>query len=148
MRAKNKGGATLAELILCAAIMAVVMLAVGAVMLSAFQSYARTAKIQEDEYNIRMAVLSISRQIRHGGVPDAIAPGSLSLMMPDGNTVTYTVNGGILERAGDSDVPFASVKLKGFTAVHNSGKDSITLALKGEHGLEVTMAVTMNRVRG
>jgi len=146
MKNKKNRGATLTELIICIAILATVMSIAGAALFDAFHSYAITTKIQEDEYNLRMAALSISRQIRHGvkDVKKDLLPDILELTMYDDTIIKYEVIDGRLTDGGNSTVPFVEVNLSEFTAKLEAGR--IILALTGEHGMTVTMTVAIDRI--
>ncbi|MCL2816472.1 MAG: type II secretion system GspH family protein [Oscillospiraceae bacterium] len=150
MKNKNIRGVTLTELIICIAILATVMTIAGAALFDAFHSYAITTKIQEDEYNLRMAALSISRQIRHGvnsDTPIVAYLNNLEFTMHDGKKITYVLSEeGMLTRTGDSAVPFVAVKLSSFDAVYENGRIKLTL-ISEQHGTEVKMTVAVNRVR-
>jgi len=147
---KSKRGATLLELIITFSILTIVIgMAVSAVF-SAIESHALTTRLQDDEYNIRMAALSISREIHRGVLEDGVDfffP-VLTLQMIHGGDVEYTFRDGELTRtkAGNSDIPFVAVKLQGFSVVETDGK--VRLTLTGEHIGDIEMTVSISRVRG
>ena len=150
MKNKKTRGATLTELIICIAILATVMTIAGAALFNAFHSYALTTKIQEDEYNLRMAALSISRQIRHGveSVDEELLPEVLKLKMHDGKIITYKLTDeGILTDGGNSTVPFIEVKLSEFIADFDEDKGRIKLTLVSDrHEIKVEMTVAVDRI--
>jgi len=148
VNAKSKRGATLTELIISVSILVVVVSMAFSAVLSAIQSYALTERLQNDEYNIRMAALSISREIHRGVLKDGVtfSPHVLTLRMVHGGDVEYTFNDGELTRtkAGNSDIPFAAVKLQGFFAEAEDGK--VRLTLTGEYTGEIKMTISISRV--
>jgi len=148
VNAKSKRGATLTELIVSISILVIVVSMATSAVFSAIQSYALTERLQDDEYNIRMAALSISREIHRGVIKGGVdfSPPVLTLKMVHGGNVEYTFKDGELTRtkAGSSDIPFATVKLQGFSAEEIDGK--IRLKLTGEYTGEIEMTVAISRV--
>jgi len=129
MRLKNQKGFTLVELLLTLAILAVVTAAAGSALFSAFSSYALSARLQEFQYEARLSLLGISREIHRG--TDSVSIGTdangnsiLTLNMHDGTAqITYSIdNNGMLVREinpnigiGTSPIPFISVAMDRFT---------------------------------
>jgi len=145
---KSNRGATLLELIITISLLVIVIGMAASAVFSAVQSYALTTRLQDDEYNIRMAALSISREI-HRGVQEEgvhVLPGKLTLKMIYGGDVEYTFAGGELTRTkeGSSDIPFTTVRLRDFKASEDNGK--IHLTLTGEYIGDIKMTVSISRV--
>jgi len=150
--AKNKRGATLLELIVTLSILAIVIGMAASAVFSALPSYVLTKRLQEDEYNIRMAALSISREIHRGVLEkDGVDFSSsvLTLKMIHGGEVQYTFRDGELTRtkSGDSEIPFVPVKLQAFS-VDETDDGKIRLRLTGEHTGEIEMTISISRVPG
>ena len=146
--AKNKRGATLLELIVTLSILAIVIGMAASAVFSALPSYVLTKRLQEDEYNIRMAALSISREIHRGVEEGGVTFSSsvLTLKMIHGGEVEYTFRDGELTRTkdGNSDIPFVAVKLQEFSANEVDGK--VRLTLRGEYTGDIEMTVSISRV--
>jgi len=151
---KSKRGVTLLELIVALSILVIVVGMATSAVFSAIQSYALTTRLQDDEYNIRMAALSISREIHRGvlegGVifSSSVSSSVLKLEMIHGGDVEYTFTDGELTRTkeGNSDIPFVAVKLQGFSVVEANGK--VRLTLTGEHTGDIEMTISISRVPG
>ena len=147
---KSKRGASLLELLIAISILVTVIGMAASAVFSAIESYTLTERLQDDEYNIRMAALSISREIHRGVLEGGVdfSPSVLTLQMIHGGDVEYTFMDGELTRtkAGNSNIPFAAVKLKGFSAEEENGK--VRLTLTGEYSGEIEMTVSISRVPG
>ena len=145
---KSKRGASLLELIITISILAIVLSIAASAVFSAVQANALTTRLQNDEYNIRMAALSISREIHRGVIKGGVNffDSVLRLNMIHGGDVEYTFKDGELSRTqeGNSDIPFVPVKLKGFSAEEANGK--VRLILTGEYIGDIEMAVSISRV--
>jgi len=145
---KSKRGATLLELLITISILVVVIGMATSAVFSAIQSYTLTKRLQDDEYNIRMAALSISREIHRGVVDGGVEffPPILRLKMIHGGVVEYTFMDGELTRtqAGNSEIPFVPVKLQDFFAQEAGGK--VRLTLTGEFTGQIEMTVSISRV--
>ena len=144
----NRRGATLLELIITISLLTVVIGIAASAVFSAVQSYALTVRLQEDKYNIRMAALSISREIHRGVLEGGVSfsSGRLTLKTIHGGDVEFTFAGGELSRTkeGNSDIPFIAVKLSDFHAEEADGK--VRLELTGEYTGKVGMTVAISRV--
>jgi len=149
---KSKRGATLLELLITITILVVVIGMAASAVFSAITSYSLTARLQEDEYSIRMAALSISREIHRGVLEGGveILPQGLRLQMIHGGDVEYRFADGELSRteAGSSDIPFATVKLQSFSASELEEDGKVRLKLTGEYTGEIEMTVSISRVPG
>ena len=149
LNVKSKRGATLLELIITISILAIVIGMAASAVFSAVQAHALTVRLQDDEYNIRMAALSISREIHRGVMEEGgveFLPPVLRLKMIYGDDVEYTFMDGELTRTreGSSDIPFIAVKLRDFSAEEVNGK--IRLTLTGEYTGDIVMTVSISRV--
>lgn len=147
---KSTRGFTLVELIVSVAMLSIVMAAAGSAMFAAAQSYAETKKMQDDEYNARLALLAITREV-HRGVTELDASGSeLRILAYDGTTeIVYTFDdtAKILRRSGDigsTPVQFAETELERFTA--SSDGRLLTLEIEGRNGLNLKTTVAILRV--
>jgi|GEM_PF-7061891 len=148
---KRLKGMTIVEIMLALALMMAVMAGAFSAIYYVLQNNVATVKLEEDRYNVRMALLSISRETHRTleNLPEEnvdVGDGYLTLHIQGGVTVKYTLNGGVLERnvtGGNSPIVFIPVNLTGFTSSIN-GK-WLTLILKGEHNLEITTTVSLSR---
>lgn len=148
MTRKSARGMTLIELILAVGILAIVAVAVGSAMVAATKSYALTAKMQDDEYNARLALLSITREIHRGVTEIDIVSGSVFTMEikpVSGETVTYTFSGGELTRTGDSPVTFVPVGLKSFS-VDVADTRRVKISVECVNGMKLETVVARTRV--
>jgi prepilin-type N-terminal cleavage/methylation domain-containing protein len=59
---KNHKGFTLVEMILTVSILVVVTAVVGAAVMDSFRSFSANKKLEDDQYNARMALLAITRE--------------------------------------------------------------------------------------
>ena len=138
------------ELLITITILVIVIGMAASAVFTAIQSYTLTARLQEDEYNIRMAALSISREIHRGVLEGGVEFNDpyLTLQMIHGEDVEYRFWDGELIRtkAGNSDIPFVTVQLQNFSASEADGK--VHLKLTGEYTGEIEMTVSISRVPG
>jgi len=150
-RLLNKKGMTITETLLAVAILSVIMLGALAAMMYVFSNNNAAIKLEEDRYNTRMALLSITRDA-HQGVdrfPTDLEVGnnSLKLTMFDGTTVIeYSMNGNLLERTvtgGTSPVPFIPVELNRFETELND--KFLTIRLIGEHNSVIETTISLAR---
>jgi prepilin-type N-terminal cleavage/methylation domain-containing protein len=134
MRRNKKRGITLVELIISIAIFSIVMTAAAAVFFTTLEQLAQSATLLDDQYNTRMAILSIVREIRRGDAgKDAMSVHADHLqsrltirrwdvneageIVGDVSEIVYRLDGGVLRREGDIEdtpVAFAQVELQTF----------------------------------
>jgi prepilin-type N-terminal cleavage/methylation domain-containing protein len=136
---KQSAGFTLVEVLVSLSLLAMVMWVAGGAVYMASDSYGITARMQDDEYAARIAMLNISRELHRGwheveytpamphdddgdGDPEYYDDAWLKLSGLEGAEITYTFNrqiggAGKLTRAinaGASPVAFDEIGLKGF----------------------------------
>ena len=144
---KRTGGFTLTELILSLAILLAVVALAGSAFMTAMESFALSRQLQDDQYNARMALLSICREARRG-VTASYDGGTLTLARTDGGSVVrYAVVEGELTRtvvSGTTPVAFTGAALTAMTAETAGGR--LTVTVKGRNRLELTTQVTLTRV--
>lgn len=150
MAQKKSRGVTLVELIVSVALLAVVMAAAGSAVYSASQSFAITRKMQEDEYNARLALLSITREVHRGVTAAEPGANQLRLVAHDRTTeiiYRFDATDKMLYREGDVDdtpVPFAATELESFSA--SSDGRLLTLEVECRYGLKLKTTVAVLRV--
>jgi prepilin-type N-terminal cleavage/methylation domain-containing protein len=66
MLSKKCKGVTLVELILTIAILSIVITAIATTVFGTSSNIVANAKLEEDQYNARMALLAITREVHHG----------------------------------------------------------------------------------
>jgi len=145
-------GLTLIEILISVALLTGVTLGALSALMYVFANNNAAIKLEEDRYNARMALLSVSREVHRGLAelpPETTTPLTrLELPMRDGSTVIYQITNGELARSfsdptHSSPIPFAPVELHSF---HATIKDNrLTISLAGEHGLEVESTIAMTR---
>ena len=147
MRNKRNSGVTLAEIIIVIGIMGIVFTAAAIMLHPTLEGYANDVKLMEDQYNTRMALLSIVREVRYDVnvvTPASGTSDSLVISTPTG-TVTYSLVGGRLVRAGASDVFFVEVELDSFSVTRNGRW--LTIDVAGSNGmLKISTKVSLNRI--
>jgi prepilin-type N-terminal cleavage/methylation domain-containing protein len=136
---KQKAGFSLIEILVSLALLAMVIWIAGGAVYMASDSYGITARMQDDEYAARIAMLNISRELHRGwrgveytpamphdddgdGLPEYYDDAWLKLTGLEGAEITYTFDrqvggSGKLSRAinaGTSPVVFEEIDLKGF----------------------------------
>jgi prepilin-type N-terminal cleavage/methylation domain-containing protein len=139
-RLKRRGGFTLTEVIIALAILLIVVVSAGAVFMSAMQSFALNKQLQDDQYNVRMALVALSQDAHKSREADVT--GGVLTLSGGAETVTYTVvngellrNGAALTEEGALDAMTATV----------SGK-RLTVTIEGRHNLTLTTEVMLSRV--
>lgn len=158
---KSRRGMTLIELMLAVGILAIVAVATGYATVAAAKSYAFTTKMQNDEYNARLALLAITRELHRGLAEpeEGVAaeplkiysdPGRFTLEMEpaNGETVTYTFSGGELTRTGNSPVTFVPVELESFSVDVDNLDDPrrVKISVKCVNGMKLETVVALYRV--
>lgn len=152
MTNKKTRGLTLVELLISVALLALVTVCAGTALFSAFQSYAVTAKLQEDEYNARLALLSMTREAHRGVTGVFISKGTndtLELTMPDGAIVKFYLTDGTLYRdvsGGDTPVAFTTTRLNSFEADVTADGRWLTLRVEGQHDLVLETTISLSRI--
>ena len=168
---KNKGF-TLVELIITMVAVVIVLVVLGNAMLSLFQQQHFAERLRADQYNIRMAALAITRQVRHGYadvVIDYSNPNILRLEYDGGAAIIYTINaGGELVRTTEGSppitLPFVPVELSDFEverreieitgtppneyAIFNPDDDGnwLSMTLTGVEGIEIETIISISRI--
>ena len=144
---RRRGGFTLTELVISLAILLVVVVLAGSVFMAAVESFALSRQLQDDQYNVRMALLSICQEA-HRGVTAAYDGGALTLARTDGGSVVrYAVADGELTRvvaSGTTPVAFTGAALTSMTAEAADGR--LTVTVKGPNQLELKTQVMLTRV--
>lgn len=162
MAKKKTRGFTLAELIIVMALGAMVLASAGSLLYSGYQSFRINSALQEDQYQIRMALDSITRELRRIDIKevayiDAIDQ-QLNIIMNDGGQILYELyNDGVntpeLQRncSSDdvSDVAFSNVQL-GNIVFEPEGPDvykpeKIRVTATGVNGTEVITVISLSR---
>jgi prepilin-type N-terminal cleavage/methylation domain-containing protein len=139
MRSKT-GGFTLTELVISLGVLLIVAVLAGSVFLSAMEAYGLNKQLQDDQYNVRTALLSIIQDAHRSA--DASAGADRLTLSGPGGTVTYTVIGGGLRRNGEALTEEGSL-----TALAASVSGSrLTLTVRGRHNLELTTQVMLKRI--
>lgn len=125
MKNKKNAGFTLLELIVAISMLSLLTVGVGLVISSAYNNREINRKIQEDEYNARLALLFITREAHKGVSGTDISPNPevnpddnsrLTLTMLDGDETTFELNSkNMLDCTYNGD-SFAPVELKEFKA--------------------------------
>ncbi|MCL2665949.1 MAG: type II secretion system GspH family protein [Defluviitaleaceae bacterium] len=140
---KNKGF-TLLELIVTLSIVVMVTAAAGSALFSAFQSYSVNLKIQDDQYNARLALLAMTRDV-HRGVLHVEPPDGSGKMELVGLGIEYELVGDRLKRRGDSPVSFVEVELKSFS--HETVDDRwLKIEIECMDGLVLQTKISISRI--
>ena len=164
---KNKG-LTLIEVVVVLAIIGFVIAAAGNAMISMFQAHIASERTLTDQHNVRLALLNITRQVRHGVEVDVQYPGPSNWLQltyaygtPDAITVRYEIAADGLLRRDHIDgpgniaslVPFIPVELNSFLATRLNDEESeasdgnwLQLTLVGTEGAEVETMVSIYRI--
>jgi len=149
MKNKKTKGFTLIEMIITVTVLIIIMAMAGSALHFAMQSYRQDRIIQERQYDARLAMLSISREIRRGvDSIDEAGANVLKLKMKDGSGSTAVefniINLGgvnylnrVVTPAGSSPVNFIPVAVESFEAIN--GRSDGTL-------LDENRFVTINMV--
>ena len=163
---KRNKGFTLIEQIIAVAILFIVLAMVGGGVAAVFELNRHQGYLQNDQYNIRMALLNISREIRHGVDLVSATGNVLQFQNQNGETVTFTLVGGRLNRSiqGTSDttvaLPFYPAQLSDFRVerldsqgrLYNPGREPyypgnwIRISLVGDDGVELNVTLAIYRI--
>lgn len=152
---KKTRGMTLVELLVTLALLMVVITAAGSAILSAFQSYSINRQLQEDEYNARLALLSMTREAHRGvsGVTvtegaNADTPDTLEIVTLDGKSIVFSIADGRLCREapeGSTPVAFVEVDMLNFKAEFSEER-WLTLRVTCQFGLELETKIALSRI--
>jgi type II secretory pathway pseudopilin PulG len=148
-----KKAMTLVEVLLAVALLTGVTLTALSALMYVLSNNNAAIKLENDRYNARMALLSISREVHQGLIelPNITPTGELELKFIDEDdietVVTYNFDGYVLTRTvlhGTSPIPFIPVDLQGFE-VRLEDDRWLTITLTGEHGLLITSTLSIAR---
>lgn len=149
---KRKSGLTLVELVITMAILAFIVVASMTLFMSAMESNNRELKLLDDQYNTRMALLSMVTEIRRGDagtgkIEVTTTNNRLTIVRNDG-TIEFELIDGWLSRSGDSPVAFVPVELDSFMVdiQANDYNSWLDIKVTGNNGLNLEMQVSMLRI--
>ena len=159
MKKKKTNGLSLVELIVTIGIMAVVITAAGSVIFSSMQTQIANIQIQENQVQIRMALLAMTRDAHASEHIIDYGPETL-VLEADGVTITYTIEyvieiGDYLlwrtitppAAEGTWPIPFVPARISEFSTSRDTieNNDWLTIEIAAEE-LEVSTTISMQRI--
>ena len=130
---KNQGGFTLVEMLLVVLLLALTMGLTSDMLISLLRSNTKTQVINEIEQQANFVSLKIEKELRDSvdvKIPGGGSSGdSIELTLRSGSTVTYRLQGGVLQRSttAGSFVPITSNSSPGGVVVSGDGSPVFTI---------------------
>ncbi len=152
VKQNSSGGFTIIELMVSTIAFAVMVLAVGSMLVFGYTAWTRGNSSVEMQRDVSLAMRVIAKEIRMANIDDVITsvPSELTCSTPDGSrSTTFTKNGGSLDASGSVDMQLIRDGVGLFAVNKNptNGVVSVIIAVNvgTDRTVETMQIVTRNK---